>query len=127
MRIVQQQLEYDIAVFFAFLSLNFPPIKYRLPIQGSRYDICSVLVALHLIDTGAGVVYSMSTQVTNMDVPYVWVHAMFCVLLATVVALLVWIGGDRHERAAKLHRDRRTSSARLLYNVGTRRVQGTVS
>ena len=78
---------------FGVPSVLFTMLHY-IPMSSILIPIAICLVALHLVDTGAGVAYSMSTQVTNMDVPYVWVRAMFCVLLATVAALLVWIGGD---------------------------------
>lgn len=67
---------------------------HHIPLSFIWIPITLVLCVQHVISTGAGVAYSMSTQTTNMDVPPVWVRAMFCILLATVAALLVWIGGD---------------------------------
>ncbi|EGO65579.1 BCCT family transporter [Acetonema longum] len=82
----------------AFNNFGVPSVLFtmlhHIPLSSIWIPIAIALVALHLVDTGAGVAYSMSTQVTNMDVPYVWVRAMFCVLLAAVAALLVWIGDD---------------------------------
>lgn len=53
-----------------------------------------ILILLYLVTTGAGVAYSMSVQVTNMEVPYVWTRILFSLLLASVAAVLVLIGQD---------------------------------
>lgn len=57
-------------------------------------QISIILIILFLVTTGAGVAYSMSVQVTNMEVPYAWVRTLFGILIGAVAAVLVWIGGS---------------------------------
>lgn len=66
-------------------------------INGSAFliPLALVLIVLFLVTTGAGVAYSMSVQCTNRDgEPYVWVRALFSLLIGGVAAVLVWVGAD---------------------------------
>ncbi|SHI91014.1 Choline-glycine betaine transporter [Dethiosulfatibacter aminovorans DSM 17477] len=69
-------------------------VLQQLPLSAIWLPLALILVVLYLVTTGAGVAYSMSVQVSGMDVPYLWVRILYSVLLGTVAILLVWIGGN---------------------------------
>ena len=69
-------------------------IMQNMPASFIWVPLSIVLVVLFLVTTGAGVAYSMSVQMTNMEVPFSWVRVLCGVLLGLAAAVLVWIGAD---------------------------------
>lgn len=65
-----------------------------MPLHIIWLPLAIVLIVLFLVTTGAGVAYSMALQVTNMEVPYAWLRALFSILMGVCAAVLVWIGGS---------------------------------
>jgi glycine betaine transporter len=70
-------------------------IMQNMPFATLLVPLSLLLVALFLVTTGAGVVYSMAIGVTGMELPYRWVRVLWGVILGTVATLLVKIGGER--------------------------------
>ena len=66
----------------------------QLPFSYIMIPLALILIILFLVTTGSGAAYSMSLQVTNMDVPYAWIRALLAILLGTSAAVLVMIGGN---------------------------------
>ncbi|MBR5429325.1 MAG: BCCT family transporter, partial [Firmicutes bacterium] len=69
-------------------------IMQNMPASFIWVPLSIVLVVLFLVTTGAGVAYSMSVQLTNMETPYAAVRILCGVLIGVVAAVLVWIGAD---------------------------------
>lgn len=69
-------------------------IMQNMPASFIWVPLSIVLVVLFLVTTGAGVAYSMSVQLTNMETPYAAVRILCGALLGAVAAILVWIGAD---------------------------------
>ena len=59
-------------------------IMQSMPAAGLLVPLSLLLVALFLVTTGAGVVYSMAIGVTGMEHPYRWVRVLWGVLLGAV-------------------------------------------
>ena len=70
-------------------------IMQSMPAAGLLVPLSLLLVALFLVTTGAGVVYSMAIGVTGMEHPYRWVRVLWGVLLGAVATFLVKIGGEK--------------------------------
>lgn len=68
-------------------------IMQNMPFASFFVPLSLLLVALFLVTTGAGVVYSMAIGVTGMEVPYRWVRIVWGAVLGIVATLLVKIGG----------------------------------
>lgn len=68
-------------------------IMQSMPMSSFLVPLSLLLVALFLVTTGAGVVYSMAIGVTGMEHPYRWVRILWGILLGAVATLLVKIGG----------------------------------
>ncbi|WMJ77497.1 MULTISPECIES: BCCT family transporter [unclassified Sedimentibacter] len=66
----------------------------QLPHSYIMIPLALILITLFLVTTGSGAAYSMSVQVTNMDVPYAWIRALLAILLGASAAALVLIGGN---------------------------------